>query len=124
MASRFQVFDPFGDALLGGGREDALAAGRGGDRPPLSSEEPWTVSPRTDSAEPVTVRSARPERDDEIPVEVDPLAESGEVLRVAAEEIAVEVELVHEEEEEPCPQTLRSPVSEGVSTNVQRSRVA
>lgn len=122
MASRFQVLDPFGDALLGGGCEDALAAGRGSDPPPPLDEEPWTVSPGTDSGEPVTVRSARPE----LPVEVDPLAESGEVLRVAAEEIAVEVELVHEEdeEEEPCPETLRSPVSEGVSTNVQRSRVA
>jgi hypothetical protein len=64
--------------------------------------------------EPATVRSAP-----------SPLAESGEVpcASAIADRLEVEVE-VDFEDQEACPETLRSPVSEGVSTNVQRSRVA
>jgi hypothetical protein len=54
--------------------------------------------------EPATVRSAPA-----------PLAESGEVLCAAADRHEVEVDFEVEVEEE-CPETLRSPVSEGVST--------
>ena len=43
--------------------------------------------------------------------------------RAPKEPILVELE-VELEDEEPCPETLRSPVSEGVSSSVRRPRVA
>lgn len=79
--------------------------------------------------EPATVRSARPAAE---AFEPFPIADGSGIVavqtRTDAEDTlslldALDIP-VDEAEDEPCPETLRSPVSSGVSTNVRRARVA
>ncbi len=118
MASRIQVFGCDDDALFWDPRPLDDAAAR--------HDEPVTES------EPPTVRSAREILDvfpSELPAQPDGSGivsvQTPEQAGAVLEDVDVDIEVSFElDEEEPCPETLRSPVSDGVSPSVRRARVA
>lgn len=136
MASRIHVLDPDGDALFWG--QSAIGPARGADAPAAGDRADRTEDSEETFApsEPPTVRSARSWIEPHVsvaepifagetgeipiaPLMTDPMTDaSGIVVRQQLEEPIVV------DEDEPCPETLRSPVSTGVSTTPRRTRVA
>lgn len=124
MASRIHVFDFDGDGLFWGqsafGPVGAAAA-RGceahNDAAPQADRPEDSFAP----VEPPTVRSARSWLELESESESAEPSADGSGIVVVTREIA---EAIAVEEDEPCPETLRSPVSTGVSTTPRRTRVA
>lgn len=114
MANRIHVLDDFGGALFWG--ESALVCDA--DERDERAEAPSSEVPTARSAPvPPLELELELEESGEHPCAV-PAADFAEARDDGPTSIPIELD------EEPCPETLRSPVSDGISPSVRRPRVA